>query len=344
MAPDALEQLLDSLLYEGYALYPYTPAAIKNATPTPFGIVYPPAYAAQCEGAFDHARLECLAEPAPGATLTAELRYLTPAGEPRSVAVGPVAIGERESATLPGGRFTLRSEGSLVRACVHNTTEVAAGLDRRAALHHSLLSTQIIVRLSAGRFVSPLDAGLRSVNTYPVLATAADDVVLGTTIVLPDHPQIAPESHGSLFDSTEIEEALLLHVQALSDAERAEIAAADPKVREMIVRAETASPDEILALHGRLTMRDPREGEPEATVGDVSFRRGGKVVLRPPVDADLHARLLDGRSATLERILVDYDGRVHLGVTVDGDPGQELMRDTGRFLYFFAEEVEVVER
>ena len=42
---DALERLVDSLLYEGYALYPYTPGATKNATPTPFGIVYPPAYA-----------------------------------------------------------------------------------------------------------------------------------------------------------------------------------------------------------------------------------------------------------------------------------------------------------
>jgi hypothetical protein len=344
MATDTLEQLLDSLLYEGYALYPYTPGAIKNATPTPFGIVYPPAYAAECEGAFDHARLECLAEPADGARLSAELRYLTAAGEPRRVALGPTAIGQRETATLPGGRFTLRSDGAHVRACVHNTTEVAAGLDRGAALRHSLLSTQIIVRLSAGRFVSPLDAGLRSVNTYPVLATAADDVILGTTIVLPDHPQIAPESRGGLFDSTEIEEALLLHVQALSDGERAEIAAADPAVREMIERAETATPEQILALHGRVTMRDPREGEVEATVGDVSFRRGAKVVLRPPAHADLHARLLDGRRATLERILIDYDGRVHLGVTVDGDPGQELLRDSGRFLYFFAEEVEVVDR
>ena len=30
-----LERLVDSLLFEGYALYPYTPGAIKNATPTP---------------------------------------------------------------------------------------------------------------------------------------------------------------------------------------------------------------------------------------------------------------------------------------------------------------------
>ena len=55
---DHLEELVTSLLWEGYALYPYTPGATKNATPTPFGIVYPPAYAAECPGAFDHARLE----------------------------------------------------------------------------------------------------------------------------------------------------------------------------------------------------------------------------------------------------------------------------------------------
>ena len=70
-----------------------------------------------------------------------------------------------------------------------------------------------------------------------MLASAADDVMLGAAIVLPDHPQLAPESLGSLFDSTEIEEALLLHVQALSDGERAAIAAGDPAVAAMIERA-----------------------------------------------------------------------------------------------------------
>ena len=54
-----------------------------------------------------------------------------------------------------------------------------------------------------------------------MLASEADDAVLGAAIMLPDHPQLAPESRGSLFDSTEIEEALLLHVMALSDEERA---------------------------------------------------------------------------------------------------------------------------
>ena len=99
---EQLQELVDSLLYEGYALYPYTPGATKNATPTPFGIVYPPLYAAECEGAFDHARLECLALPAPGARLSATLRYLSPSGDrheavERQVELGPLEIGERET-------------------------------------------------------------------------------------------------------------------------------------------------------------------------------------------------------------------------------------------------------
>ena len=48
-----LDELVSSLLYEGYALYPYTPGATKNATPTPFGIVYPPRYAAGSSATFD---------------------------------------------------------------------------------------------------------------------------------------------------------------------------------------------------------------------------------------------------------------------------------------------------
>ena len=114
---EPLEELVGSLLYEGYALYPYTPDATKNATPTPFGIVYPPAYAAECAGAFDHARLECVAQPAPGATLTATLRCLTPSGErPRGARASAsssarCAIGERVSA-----EFARRALHAALRA------------------------------------------------------------------------------------------------------------------------------------------------------------------------------------------------------------------------------------
>jgi hypothetical protein len=87
---------------------------------------------------------------------------------------------------------------------------------------------------------------------------------------------------------------------------------------------------------------DDIPGEERATVDGVTFERGATLVLRPGTDRDVYDRMLDGRRATLERIYVGYDDRVYLGVTVDDDPGQELMRETGRYLFFFANEVEAL--
>jgi hypothetical protein len=399
---EVLEQLIDSLLYEGYALYPYTATATKNSTPTPFGIAYPPAYAAALASTFDHLELRCVLEAPPQATIEAEVRFLSAGGGRHETAhesvreeaaahrlrlpdmtVGALAGSTARERTLeregeagdqPGGPllYALRltmwelAPGAHELALrVENRTPCPHDLDRAAALGRSLLSTHPIVRVRGGRLISPLERPCASVNTFPVLASEDDDAVIGATIVLPDHPRIAPESRGGLFDSTEIEEALLLHVRALSDAEREQIERDDPLVREVVARAAAVTPEEILALHGRVTLRDPpagaarsrvsdtppREppglldptaGEDHADVDGVRFRRGDKVRLCPARDADLHARLLDGHTATIERIMVDYDGKTHFGVTVDADPGQELLRETGRLLFFFAGEVEVL--
>jgi hypothetical protein len=384
-----LEQLVDSLLFEGYALYPYTPGATKNATPTPFGIVYPPKYAATLTSTFDELDLRCVLEAPPDAAVAAEIRFLAATGDRHQAVEHRIDLSGKMAGALEGAPIELEKripgEGEIeivvaaslstrelrdgtfeVSVRVENRTECPDGLDRGGALAYSLLSTHPIARVSGGRFISPLERLSHSVNTYPVLATAADDAIVGATIVLPDHPQIAPESRGGLFDSTEIEEALLLHVQVLTDEERADIEAqGDPMLKEMIARASAATPEDIMDLHGRVTLRDrapetfrdpqtdepppeppgledPRAGQDEAVIDGVTYRRGGKVVIRPKADADLHARMLDGRTATIERIFTDYDGKMHLGVTVDDDPGQELMRETGRYLFFFSGEVEVM--
>ena len=146
----------------------------------------------------------------------------------------------------------------------------------------------MIGRVEGGRFTSPLEAkGCENINSWPVLATQADDAVLGAAIMLPDHPQIAPESKGNLFDSTEIEEALLIHVLALSDEEREAAAAQDPAVRQMLERAAQTTPQELMDLHGRVQVADPREGEPEAEVEGVRYRarRQGRAAARDQRDA-----------------------------------------------------------
>jgi hypothetical protein len=336
----AIDELVDSLLYEGYALYPYTPESPKNATPTPFGIVYPPAYAAECEGAHDHARLECLADG--GSAFRATIRWLSASGEEQHLELGPILSGERKTVERPSARFTLRSDAAagVLRCCVHNTAEVPPRLDRKQALQHALISVHILVQVEDGRFVSPLESGCESVNTWAVLASENDDAILGAAIVLPNHPQVAPRSYGNLFDNTEIEEALVLHVHSLTDDERASVT--DPKIRAMIDRTLALTPQDIIGLHSGLQEVDNNPGEDTATVDGVTFVKGSKLLLKPGTDRSVHDRLLDGRRATLERIYVDYDERVHLAVTVDDDPGQPLMRETGRYLFFFANEVEVL--
>ena len=355
----SLDALVDSLLYEGYALYPYTPGATKNATPTPFGIVYPPAYARAFDTTHDHLELQCVVEGE--GDVAAGVRFLVPSGERHRAepglaegsgdfSVGGLSIRTRLEVT------PLRDNRRLVAYRVENRTDAPEGLDRAGAIARSLISTHPVLRVERGRFISQLEAPCDSVNTWPVLATPDDDAMLGAAIVLPDHPQIAPESRGNLFDNTEIEEALVLHVQALSDGERTEIEQQDPAVKEMIDRACAVTPEELLRLHGRVEVRDPvtREppqpsadvrdptrGLPEVEVDGVVFRRGGRAVVRPGLEADLQARMLEGCTVTVERIYRDYDGKVHLGVSVD-EPGHEVMRETGRFLWLFPPEVEVV--
>ena len=87
-----LDALVDTLLYEGYALYPYTPGATKNATPTPFGIVYPPAYAASSGSTFDHLQIQCRA--------TGASARVRPRPSPRCAATG------RATSAADGSRRT----------------------------------------------------------------------------------------------------------------------------------------------------------------------------------------------------------------------------------------------
>ena len=128
---------------------------------------------------------------------------------------------------------------------------------------------------------------MRERQHLPGARDAGDDAVLGAAIVLPDHPQIAPESRGGLFDSTEIEEALLLHVHALSDAEREEIERQDPAVREMVARAAAATPG---GDHRAARPRDAARPASDRARDRESHRRRPVAAARACADPDRAAR------------------------------------------------------
>ena len=141
-------------------------------------------------------------------------------------------------------------------------------------------------------------------------------------------------------------------MHTLSDAEREKIAEQDPAVREMVERAAATTPQDLMDLHGIMRPSEQTEpprppdklpelpGEESVEVGGVTFRRGDQVRLNPAEGGDPQDHIMRGKLATIEKMLHDVDGRLYFAVTVDGDPGQELLRDTGRYMYFFEGEVE----
>jgi hypothetical protein len=144
-----------------------------------------------------------------------------------------------------------------VTVVVANTTPFA-GPDRAAALRRTFCSTHAVLRTETGRFVSLTDppaaltgvaAACRNEGVWPVLV-GDDRTVLSSPIILEDHPRIAPESPGDLFDGGEIDQLLILSILGLSDAEKAEMRDSDPRAAEILARCEALEPEQLMRLHG----------------------------------------------------------------------------------------------
>jgi hypothetical protein len=136
-------------------------------------------------------------------------------------------------------------EGPRLTVTIRNTTPWAGGT-RDEALQHALCSTHTL--LVGGRFVSATETvGCSNVGTWPVLV--GDDAMLSSPIILEDHPRIAPESPGDLFDGGEIDGLLALNILALTDAEKAEMRA-DPRTREILERTESLTEEQLWTLSG----------------------------------------------------------------------------------------------
>ena len=72
-----VQQLCRALLYEGYSLFPYHRAAVKNQKPVPFGAIYPAAYAKAHAAVNSVLQAECLIQAhSTGAAVTAQVRFL----------------------------------------------------------------------------------------------------------------------------------------------------------------------------------------------------------------------------------------------------------------------------
>ena len=182
--------------------------------------------------------------------------------------------------------------------------------------------------------------------------------MLSSPIILYDYPQVAPESPGDFFDGTEIDEMLTLRILTLTDEEKGAMAAVDERAGALLARTEALAREQLLGLHGtvRGLRPSPEEGRawiagtPRPTAAGWSASTSA-----PPssgrATASGSARAAaptswtwpsTGKTATIEAIEQDYEGRVYLAVTVDDDPGKDLgaLRQPGHRFFFQPEEVE----
>ncbi|MFF8784899.1 hypothetical protein [Streptomyces sp. NPDC015125] len=288
---------------------------------------------------------------------------------------------------LDGPYAALRLTATVENTSGWQPEDTAA--DRAAALPHSLVGAHLFLGLSAGSFVSMTDPpewatgaveACRNEHAWPVLAGAEGraDVVLSSPIILEDHPAIAPESPGALYDALEIDEILALRTAALTDQEKREARGTDPRAAEVIELADTMPPEVLERLHGAVrALREvtgPGPAAPDGLTPDVpglrpdtpwwdpesdrsvdpvrdritvdghSVGAGSRVLLRPGLRrTDAQDLFLQGRTAHVEAVLHDVDGGVHLAVTVEGDPGVDIRREQGRFLYFQPDEIAPLE-
>ncbi|MGW5112695.1 hypothetical protein [Nocardia sp. NPDC004123] len=249
----------------------------------------------------------------------------------------------------------------------------AAATDPDDALARSLLGAHLIVELDGGRFHSLTDPPPDAEDVvescchhrcFPVLAgpPGQDELLLVSPIILYDHPEIAPQSQGPLFDSTEIDEILSLRVLTMTDDEKREARATDPLAAEIIDRCESLDAERQGSLHGVLredpsprvlpTLADGVDWWDPVTDGAVApdtdavavagvlVRKGSRVRLHPGRRADAQDLFYAGRTARVVTVHEDVDGGVHVGVVAEDDPAAELHEWYGRYLYFAPDEIE----
>jgi hypothetical protein len=150
---------------------------------------------------------------------------------------------------------------------VRNLSRFEPGASRAEALKRAFCSTHVLMRAAPGAaFVSLTDpppelaaeaAACHNAGCWPVLVGESGrcDTMLASPIILEDHPRIAAESPGDMFDGGEIDQLLVLNILALTAEEQTEMAASDPRAAEILRRVQSLSPEQMMALHGRTALR-----------------------------------------------------------------------------------------
>ncbi|MDQ6677642.1 MAG: hypothetical protein M3Z09_10145 [Acidobacteriota bacterium] len=341
---EPLEKIANAVLYEGFLLYPYRKSSVKNQQRWHFGTIGP-------VGGADRTMMqtECLVEGSGETVIDIKIRFLQGDIEREVVfrALHPATPPEHRPISFPPIEGAVEIESARVDDRVFRFTIRILNLTEACGENCSMLAAHTLLAVREGTFLSLLDppeeyraaaAACRNIATWPVLAGREGErsLMLSSPIILYDYPQIAPESAGNLFDSTEIDEILSLRVLTLSDEEKQEVRAGGDQARRILERTEALPPEAFAKMHGAI--RGLRKAS------KLEFREGDRVRLHPSKKADIFDIALDGKIAIVESVERDFEDNVHLAVTIEDDPGREfgVMRQIGHRFFFGPEEVELV--
>ena len=90
---------------------------------------------------------------------------------------------------------------------------------------------------------------------------------------------------------------------------------------------------------------EDRNALEEVEVQGARIRRGDRVRLRPHAGGDVFDFALAGKIAIVESLEQDYEGKTHVCVVVDDDPGKDIgmMRQPGHRFFFSVDEIETID-
>jgi hydrogenase maturation protease len=231
-----------------------------------------------------------------------------------------------------------------------------------AMIMRTFASTHTVLHATEGEFISLLEpaeefvalvAECKNIGTWPVLVgdqSRGDcDTLLSSPIILYDYPQISPESKGSFFDGTEIDEILTLRVMTLTDGEKLEMRQVDEYARGILERSESANAGDFFKMHGVMrglkAMEDffnPPQAVKSISVQGRELKAGSRVRIHPKKRADAFDMIIAGKIGIIEAIEQDAEDSIHLALVLEDDPGKDLgmARQSGHRFFYGLDEVE----
>ena len=368
---DHARKVADAILYEGYLLYPYHKSAQKNQIRFQFGVLMPPGYARVDPNEASSCQTECLLECPDDAEVDVLVRFLHL--QRRLVQrVSPETADLHDVATLSvnDAEYTTWDEAvereqrltTVVSSLVAGDEDVAFHIDAGEAAEDltdasGRLAGRLVrrwacldgmIRLHAERVAGPYQALRLRVqvenSTAPRAELRSRDDGLGSALIAAH--LLAGVPGGTFLSMTDppraskMQQSLIRYLRSApaGAAARSGQTTADDGI-DWRVPAVTARPAVPWWDPGSDASVSPETDH--VLIDGIRVSRNSRVRMQPGSRrADAQDLFLAGREATVEAVLFDVDGQVHLAVTPVDDPAADLQRYHGRFLYFAPDEVQ----